>query len=46
MKSVNGMGVKFFMKDRKGRDHLENLGITSGLMLKWILKEVSRNGVD
>ena len=34
------------MEDYKGRDYMENLGISRMMILRWIIKEISRNGVD
>jgi hypothetical protein len=34
------------MEDHKGRDHVENLGISRMMILRWILKEINRNDVD
>jgi hypothetical protein len=34
------------MEDHNGRDHVENLSIIRMMILRWILKEISHNGVD
>ena len=31
---------KYCMEDRKGRDHVENLGISRKTILKWILNKL------
>jgi hypothetical protein len=40
------MQAKFYSENLRRKDYLENLVVDSKIVLKWIFKEIVREGVD
>jgi len=38
------MSTKFWSKNQKGRDHLQDIGVNGKIILVWILEKWSGNG--
>jgi hypothetical protein len=44
-KEIHNIQV-FFVEKPKEREHLEHIGVNENIILKWILSEIGRKGID